>query len=103
MPIENYENKIIVIAGEGDVLWSPASHQQGTEVDHILIGSCEKGEIGRQMPDLKGTMADDWSVKIVLPCQKSWASFYDIMQQYAIEKWGKIPDFQLPKKADTKN
>ena len=91
MPIEKYKNKIVVIAGEGDVLWSPSSHQRGGEVDHILIGSCEKGEIGRKMPDRNGEKIDDWSVKIVLPCEKSWASFYDVLQQYAIEKWGYLP------------
>ena len=94
MPIKRYEDKIVIIAGDGDIIWSPASHQHGEKVDHILFAQGVKGEIGRALPDIAGRKYNDWSVKIVLPCQKSWSSLNEIMQNYAIEKWGEIPNIK---------
>jgi hypothetical protein len=103
MPVKKIDGKVVIIAGIGDIVWGPAKHQKGKEIDHILIGQGVAGEVGRRLPELDGKTIDDWAVKIVLPCKKSWASFNDIMQQYALEKWGEIPTLELPTTAKAQN
>ncbi len=92
MPIVNHEgNKVVVIAGEGDIMWSSGTGKKDTESEYIVIWTDGvKRPIGKTYPEMKGKEIDNWSVKIVLPTKEAWMSFMSILESYGIEKGFKV-------------
>ena len=82
--IHKVDGKVIVIAGEGDIVWGIGEQEKG-KPDCILIGQGAPGKVGRKLPELVGKKFPDWAVKIVMPSKESYESFVAIVKDYGEE------------------
>lgn len=92
MPIHKFDGKVVVKAGVGDIVWSPASDRKDGKPEYVLMHQGQAGAVNRELPELKGALIENWDVKIVLPCKGSWLSLMQVLKDYAKQKWGEIPE-----------